>query len=225
MPTRTLLCECLHTMRACGVQTVRFGSDPDHFWPGVPVGVSWLSELLADAGFTLGSEICDLGRDLDDYSPLGRAEALGASVSRCNPADVPALGRFLNVEFPGRWEADTLRKATEDPCDIFILLVDGCVQGFAVTQTPRSKRPHAGAVFRSELGFDWCVLGPIGVAASLRGKGLGDALLSEALLSLREAGGRGCTIDWTVLTEFYGRHGFQPTATYRAAELRLAPVS
>lgn len=212
-------------MCACGVHTVRFGSDPDHFWPGAPVGVSWLSELLVQAGFTLGSEIYDMGRDLDDYAPLGTADALGASVVRCNPADVPALGRFLTAEFPGRWETDTVRKAAEDPGDIFILLVDGTIQGFTVTQTPRSKRPHAGAVFRSDLGFDWCALGPIGVAATLRGKRLGDALLSEALLSLRETGGRDCTIDWTVLTEFYGRHGFRPTATYRAAELRLAPVS
>jgi len=222
---KILLRESIERMRSSGVRTLRFGTDLDHFWPGVPHGVPWLSGVLQQAGFVLGGELWDMGRDLLGYRPVRQATELGAQVARCRANDLAPLQRFLEREFPGRWRTDTSRKAAEDPGDVFLLWVKGRIHGFAVTQTALSQRPHAGAVFRAHLGEDWCTLGPIGISAEQRGKGLGDALLSEALAGLRDSGGRGCTIDWTVLTEFYGRHGFLPTATYRAAEMDLAPVS
>ena len=72
------------------------------------------------------------------------------------------------------------------------------------------RRPMAGG------------LGPIGVAASLRGHGLGKALLAISLGRLRDLGLIDVVIDWTVLTGFYGPFGFSPWMTFREARVPTA---
>jgi predicted N-acetyltransferase YhbS len=98
---------------------------------------------------------------------------------------------------------------------------DGSLVGFAVIQDWRHKRPIGGGVWRMSMGDLWGALGPIGVAASERGHGLGHSLLGSALRDLRDRGVHGCTIDWTGLGEFYGRHGFEITRRYKVATLKL----
>lgn len=215
--------------RAEGAASVQFGGDPDHFFPGVPDGIPALQSLAESTRFAAGGEVFDLRRDLADYRPpLDVAAAFrraGTRVERCTPESAWALDKFLASEFPGRWRVDCLRKTESDkePGDVFLLRSGEDVCGFAVTQTHVSKRPHAGAVFRRLLGPRWSALGPIGVAKGMRGLGLGHALLASALTSLAERGALTCVIDWTVLLDFYGRHGFLPFRRYRTAERRLAP--
>jgi predicted acetyltransferase len=55
----------------------------------------------------------------------------------------------------------------------------------------------------------------------MRGQGLGDALLAHSLADLSRKGTRQTIIDWTTLTEFYGKHGFAVTRSYRAYRLAL----
>jgi predicted N-acetyltransferase YhbS len=55
----------------------------------------------------------------------------------------------------------------------------------------------------------------------VRGNGWGGALLAAGLLEQKARGVRQCLIDWTVLDEFYGKHGFEKTRTYRAGKLIL----
>jgi predicted N-acetyltransferase YhbS len=229
--SRHLLERALRHAAGQGAAEVAFGGDRDHFWPGVPAGCRWLAAMLERTGFELGGEVYDLARDLAGYAPPARApESLaraGARVRRAGAGDGEALRAFLASEFPGRWEEDALRKAVADrePDDVFLLEARGSVAGFAVTQTPASARPHAGATFPAALGARWAALGPIGVAAGLRGAGLGDALLGEALLGLRSRGARTCVVDWTVLEAFYGRHGFRRFRTYVSAVARLGRPS
>ena len=67
-------------------------------------------------------------------------------------------------------------------------------------------------------------LGPIGVAAALRGRGLGRALLVAALDRLRRLGHPDVVIDDTSLLGYYGPHGFAPWITYRHAAAPLGPL-
>jgi GNAT superfamily N-acetyltransferase len=64
-------------------------------------------------------------------------------------------------------------------------------------------------------------LGPIGVVARLRGRGLGRALLAVALDVLHARGVRDCVIDWTTLLDYYGPFGFRPWKTYLEGDLPL----
>jgi GNAT superfamily N-acetyltransferase len=201
--------------------------DQDHLWPGFPIDCDALPQLMAQ-GFEASGGHCDMERDLADYRPLdGSLLALADCRATVEPAcfgDLEALDVFLGRVFPGRWRHDTLRKATIDQEieDIVLLWIGDSVQGFALTQLERAKRPIGGAVWRPSLGRSWGALGPIGIAPEARGRGLGHALLASALVELRGRGARRTIIDWTTLESFYGAHGFLPTRRYVTLLKRLA---
>jgi len=64
-------------------------------------------------------------------------------------------------------------------------------------------------------------LGPIGVSASVRGKGLGLALLRLCLEELAKRGVEATVIDWTDLGAFYAKMGFIPWKAYRYCKKAL----
>ena len=56
----------------------------------------------------------------------------------------------------------------------------------------------------------WFGLGPVSVAPTLQGRGIGSQLVREALRQLRDAGGRGCVLVGE--PAYYQRFGFRPEA-------------
>jgi GNAT superfamily N-acetyltransferase len=181
-----------------------------------------LAESLAGARFVKTGRPCyDVERDLVDYAPPVEPSA---TASWCKISDRPALDAFLVREFPGRWRDDVLEKFAEDPSRIAKLVVDDQVAGFAMTQMEGDEHRRAGAVWSHDLGRHWAVLGPIGVARALRGEGHGHGLLAWALCQMRDHGARRTIIDWTTLTSFYGRHGFEPTRQYDSWVGTLTPT-
>ena len=101
------------------------------------------------------------------------------------------------------------------------LFHNDAIHGFASIQDSSNKYPISGAVWRNALGENWGTLGPIGVSQKVRGHGWGGAILSAGLLELKSRGVKQCLIDWTTLEEFYGKHGFVKTRTYKAGKLIL----
>ena len=201
-----------------GFSRIVFGADTRHFWPGVPLDVPMMNNFLTVQGFEMGAEVFDLERDLSGYEAT-RPLPAGAEFRPLGNKDLESLGTFLREEFPHRWRHDVEAKIEleNDPSTVFGLLIDGRVRGFALLQREGAKAPMGGAVWHNALGPSWCALGPIGVAAELRGGGYGGALLDQALLHLSQSGGRRCLIDWTTLGKFYGKMGFEPTRRYRSA--------
>ena len=54
----------------------------------------------------------------------------------------------------------------------------------------------------------------MGVSPEVRGRGLGLALLCQAVKSLKESGVQDMVIDWTTLLDFYEKAGFLPWKAY-----------
>lgn len=214
-------------LRERGIDRLIFGQDSRHFFPGCPDECKFLYDFLTIEGFEAGGEAFDVERDLVDYAPpSNHRKALdeqGATVRPVAFKDRPALLQFLRTEFPGRWAYDTLAKieAEGESRDVLGLFLGPTCHGFAVTQRPHHKVPIAGAVWRRDLGADWATLGPIGVSKAVRKRGLGDALLAASLLHLQAEGARRCLIDWTTLTDWYGKHGFEISRRYRTMALQL----
>jgi GNAT superfamily N-acetyltransferase len=217
-----LLAEAKQTLRNRGVSRLVFGQDSAHFFPGCPLDFHGLKDFLMIEGFAEGGEAVDLERDLSDYrNPYSLPD--DAEYRPMEKKDLGRLIAFLDREFPGRWKYDTLAKVdAEGPDCVFALFRDDRVDGFALIQDWQDTMPIGGAVWRKDLGEQWGSLGPIGVSKDLRGKGYGHALLGEALCHLRDRGARRSIIDWTGLVQFYGRHGFVPTRTYKSMFLSLS---
>ncbi len=204
--------------REQGYQSIVFGQDHDHLLPGCPKGLTSLEGVLQTAGFVPSGEEVDLERDMAGYTPpagcLKAVSAAGAEIRTAAPADFESAERFLLTDFPGRWHHDVMRKLSEEPHQVDLLFHEGRCAGFSFTQDPTSKHPVAGCVWKASLGDEWGGLGPIGVSASVRGKGLGGALLGASLQRLSREGRRQTIIDWTTLAAFYEKHGFEVTRTY-----------
>lgn len=206
-----------------GVYKLVFGADHRHVFPGCPLDCPSLRDFLIIEGFQEGEEVYDLEQDLRQYKAPERTEHAERSLREITPELVGPLRAFLNREFPGRWSYDVFAKiAAEERSDFIIgsFVGDRC-DGFVMTQDSTHRLPIGGAVWRHSLGENWGSLGPMGVAASARGAGVGDALLGHALSSMRERGVHRANVDWTTLVDFYGRHGFQTSRTYRSFELRV----
>ncbi|MCH8980077.1 MAG: GNAT family N-acetyltransferase [Armatimonadetes bacterium] len=196
-----------------GYENWQFGGDWRHFFPGCPTDFARLEQFLTKCGMNLeGEPVHDLERDLADYEPPVEP-ANGARP--CTEDDRIELERFLVREFPGRWHIDTMAKFHSEPDRIIGLFLYGSCEGFAVTQLDGDLRRYGGAVWSADLGANWGALGPIGVSESIRGQGFGDRLLAAGLAGLRDLGARRTIIDWTTLVDFYGKHGFEVSRTYR----------
>ncbi len=205
-----------------GVYRVIFGQDSRHFFPGCPLEANTLRDFLMVEGFESGVEQFDLQYDLANYVeevPIPE----NARIRPVQLEEASILREFLEREFPGRWRYDTLAKIGLEERSDFVdgLWIDERLEGFSFTQDSSHKFPIAGGVWRQSLGPDWGTLGPIGISKSFRGKGYGNALLSESLLGLKRLGVRNCLIDWTTLVDFYAKHGFVPTHTYNSYTLQL----
>jgi GNAT superfamily N-acetyltransferase len=209
---RSLLEAARTALAGLGFKAWQFGGDWRHFFPGVPSECGSLTSLLLEFGLVhQGASVFDVERDLQNYEPPFAPSPLAR---RCQLGDKDALDEFFVREFPGRWRTDTMEKFSEDPSRVIGLFIEGRCQGFAMTQLAGDAHRRAGAAWSADLGPNWAALGSIGVAKSVRGEGHGHALLSFALCALRDQGARRTIIDWTTLTEFYGRHGFEVSRTY-----------
>jgi GNAT superfamily N-acetyltransferase len=218
-------------LRAKERPAVTLGSDPAHFFPGVPddTGAPGFFEAL---GYSLRGEAYDLHRSLRGYRT---PEAVTVALRDSPETDVRPLARgeasallaFLDATFPGRWRYTVAQfLAAGGPIgDIMGVVHRGTVAGFALLFHPESRwigpsiawAPEAAEAAAARTGG----LGPMGVAPALRGRGLGLALLDRAMGYLASRGVEQMVVDWTILLDFYGKLGFTPCRRYRHGERRL----
>lgn len=217
-----LLAEAKQTLRSRGISRIVFGTDSRHFFPGCPQDFSKLCDFLMVQGFESGDLSHDLESDLKSFQPVGGLPK-GFTARPMLVEDEPIVRKFLVREFPGRWAFDVLSKVRleEDYSQVFLLLKDGEVEGFALLQWFKHHSPIGGGVWRQDLGPKWGSLGPIGISQSLRGQGAGLGLLSLALQQLKAQGVERAIIDWTTLVDFYEKVGFSVTRSYRSMSLDL----
>ncbi len=217
-----LLDHALGWLRAAGFKRVTYGGDPSHFFPGAPEDDVALGQALEAAGFQPGGAVHDLLDDLRDYRApdhvdhiLHRAEAIFGA---CHRSDTPALLEFVDTNFPGRWAYETRQRLEIEPtpADILLLKRGAEVIGFCHIYHRGSRRIGPSIYWRRAIGGRYGGLGPMGVASPFRGRGLGLALLAQAVEHLRGLGVERTVIDWTTLLDFYGRLGFKVWRTYRS---------
>lgn len=219
-----------------GVEILAFGGDSYHFFPGPPIDSSAeacaLDAFLEAKGFGPDSGpveedlIADLG-ELDFPALAAKAPlAPGYEFALYEEPMRPELERFFGSSFPGRWQSDTFEalEAGMRPADLALLLERGSLSivGFSRIYDFESPVLGPGLYWRELLGPKPGALGPIGVAGSVRGKGLGLALLRLCLEELARRGVRKMVIDWTSLGSFYAKMGFVPWKAYRMYSKNLA---
>jgi GNAT superfamily N-acetyltransferase len=218
--------DLLSLAKSWAKSNVTVGGDEFHFVPGVPLDHPSSAGLLAalQAANFKGSEVVDLVGDLgsaavanyiDEASALARERNL--QMLAASPEDLDGLESFLGKEYPGRWsrEFKFWRSRSDTKKAQWHLLQDSqkTLLGFArIALAGQSISGWNPGALRLPLAnqyqqTDSC-LGPIGLAASEQGKGLGRVLLGLTLRQVRELGGQKICIDWTNALRFYAPLGF-----------------
>lgn len=194
-----------------GVKKVFAGQDLHNIFSGIPSPSLEKIAFFENSGFHInGEDHYDLEADITTGEQLDKFDTSSYEklymTEPLKKAQYEELYRFLSEEFPGRW-LDSAREYLENggkPDNIVILRdrAEHRIKGFCMIQINQCN----------EGG-----LGPIGIAASIRGNRNGDFLLQQSLLHLRKKGAEKVGIDWTILKDFYGKFGFVPIRVYRSA--------
>ncbi|MFA0782324.1 GNAT family N-acetyltransferase [Fervidibacter sacchari] len=204
-------------LRSQGAKRISVVHYPYHLTPGVPSEAAGLKAFLERKGFGGWRETYDLRRQLVDYEiPTEVEKRLREQnpkvvIRPAREGEQKAIVEFVGREFPGGWHYDTKRffEKGGDPSDIVIVVENDEIIGFCHTFTPESIELRGSTHWFPLLQGRWGGLGPIGVAASHRGRGLGLALLCYSVWHNKQRGVTDMVIDWTDLVDFYGRIGFK----------------
>ena len=138
-----------------------------------------------------------------------------------------AILAFLTRTFPGRWRYDMAEAFARGASVEDVLVLEdraGSVEGFLASWHFGSALLGPGAHWYLALGERFGAMGPLGIAESLRGRGLGLALVAAGMAALKERGVEESAIDWTELVDFYGKLGYRVWKSYwRCEDKPLAP--
>jgi predicted GNAT family acetyltransferase len=118
--------------------------------------------------------------DLGDAVPgLDILAARGIRVKRAMHIDRDRIVEYVAANFSAGWRSECQAAFSRQPASMFIAVKDREIIGFACYDCTAKG-----------------VFGPTGVTASLRGQGIGAALLLSCMLSMREEGYAYATIGW-----------------------------
>ncbi len=202
------------------------GQDYDHFFPGVPEEAEAALKFLTNLGMKRGKDfIFDLSRGLSDYAiapevaeRIAKLPSEGIELGPCRQEDLAPLVDHIAANFSQRWLANTISRLNMEtnPGEIIVARrpATGDVIGFAHTFSSKSRWVGPSIMWRPLLGPKYGGLGPIGVAKDERKIGLGLALCSFAIQSVKDGGATQMAIDWTVIINFYAKMGFKPWKRY-----------
>ena len=119
---------------------------------------------------------------------LSELREAGVIVRRAQPHEMTTVREFVLMNFEAGWADEISVGYSNKPVSVFIAIRDKRVVGFAAYECTRRS-----------------FFGPLGVAESERGHGIGHALLLACLWGLREMGYAYGIIGGAGPTEFYER--------------------
>lgn len=215
-----LLAEAERRHQAEGGTRMRLGGGYGHFFPGVPEPLAGSMPFFERRGYQPDQSVWDVRANLAGLTLPDVAMSEGFTLRPYRSDEADALVAFLDATFPGRWPADTVDwlAVGRPPVLTVGVFAEGRPHGFCHLHPPGSFGALRWAGFNPSMA----ALGPIGVDKSVRGQGLGLALLVAGLEALRRLGATDTVIDWTTLLDFYGRCGFSPWIRYQLARKDLA---
>ena len=220
-----LLAELSERLRAAGARRFRLGSEANHLLPRLPQeapAAAWRLARRAGARFTAAEH--DLILDLRPPLPTAPLPAGW----RVRDDDKEGALAFVASAFPGRWthEVDAYLAAG----GTVLTLVDErdasrggppATAGFCAVFTGDERLVGPQLYWRRSVqapGARVGGMGPLGLADSARGGGLGLAIVRAGADWLKGRGFTDVVINWTTLTTFYGKLGARVWRTYQRAE-------
>lgn len=200
-----------------GVNEIRLGRDPWHYFPGVPLEDKQTINWFGKRGYVKGGVETDLIKDVRN-GELYKLTNPSEHYRLLTKDDIPSLLTFLERVFPGRWHYEALHYELIGGSgrEFMGFFMDGELQGFCRMNDSRSpviaQNVYWSALIEGEMGG----IGPLGIDRTIRGKHFGIDLVKAAANELIGRGVTDIVIDWTQLMAFYEKLGFTPWKQYQS---------
>jgi len=219
---RALLAQLETVLHAARAVSLRLGaiSTGAYFWPGLPVENDSAWPFFLGHGWEQEEPCADLVQDLAFFTmPLWVRERLTAArvtlresapdlrdkILQFEQANFPAWTAFMANELAGSGDKNLLVAQTESGEIVGSLLMKAGIP----------------ALWKSDTGVTAGSLNLVGVSSQRQRQGIGLALTARAMEVLRERGCARCYIQWTGLSEWYGKLGSAVWADYWMAQKSL----
>jgi len=208
--------KALEHYRKLGVHSITYGVDPFYFFPGVPVEHTSLIEFLVKKGFRKKGVSEDVIRDVSNFVPYHKLPE-GFSIRQGRLGESERIIKYLSQEFGLGWVYSTkyFFRRGGSPQDFLLLFSGDKIVGFCHLHWNNNQ-----VFWADTLSIKVGGIGPMGISKELRGKGLGTALLQEAMVTLKNTGVQKIIADWAV-TPFYAKIGFKVWKKYLKMEKTL----
>ena len=199
-------------LKAQGCERMRIGGSIRPFVAGLPTQLKTES-FFEKQGFKRISTDWDVACNLKETKERGEMREM---IRPASEEDVPAMREFFAWAFPGRWQYEFEEFVRDGGriSDYLILKIENKVEGFIQLSFEEGSYRPINRFYMSRLPRPWGQAGPLGVSKEVRGKGYGLAIIDAGLRHLKERGVDGCVIDWTSLTDLYGKFGFEKYREY-----------
>lgn len=200
-----------------GVEEIRLGRDPWHYFPGVPLEDQTSIHWFEKQGYIKGGIETDLIKDVRDRELFSLTNS-SEHYRLLTKDDIPSLLRFLKRTFPGRWHYEALHYDLIGGSgrEFIGFFIEDELLGFCRLNDPKSpviaQNVYWSALRQGQLGG----IGPLGIDREIRGSHFGIDLVKSAANELIGRGMTEIVIDWTQLVAFYGKLGFTPWKQYQS---------
>lgn len=199
-----MLEEAMQAMQALKKRRFTAFGDVDCIFSGVPESPGFYHDFFVNKGFSLCSKHVNL---LTASPPNASILPVGfqARVVQTEE-DRNAVRTFVKNNFSTRWAYEVAQAADED---LFTLVnASNQVVGFLRMATRKSQK-RSNSMNYAILFPSLAGIGPLGIDASLRGKGIGTQFVKLAIQYLFMQGASHVMVDWTGLIPFYQACGFK----------------
>lgn len=200
----------------CNLKTIKLGSDPWHYFPGIPEPYPDVKQWFERRGYHNDGNEYDLVCQYEDGEGEAAPAIENATFSLVTEEDQDKLIAFMHRCFPGRWEYEAIHyfKKGGTGREFVVLKKNNEIKGFCRINDNHSpfiaQNVYWAPLFPNELGG----LGPLGIDPAERGNGYGLAIVEAGIAFLRQRGLAQIVIDWTGLVDFYGKLGYKVWKTY-----------
>ena len=220
-----LLLRLQSMLEAEQVRSLQFGAvgTGAYFWPGMPAENDSAQAFFMKCGWREEAACADLVQELTTFrtpfwvsSRITKAKVvlrvahshLHAEIADFERTNFPAWAPFVENELASSGGENVVVAQT----------ADGVVVGTVLVRT------GFPSLWSRDAGLRIGTLNILGIAPSSQRQGIGLALVARALETLRERGCSRCYIQWTGLSEWYGKLGAKVWAEYRRASRTLSPI-
>src|SRR5690606_2089447 len=169
-----LLRHAEQTLLEAGVDEIRLGRDPWHYFPGVPLEYDASIRWFEKRGYVKGGVETDLIRNVQD-SGLYKLSNSAEHYRLLTKDDIPSLLEFLERAFPGRWHYEAIHYEMIGGIgrEFIGFFMEGELRGFCRINDSQSpviaQNVYWSQLCKGEMGG----IGPLGIDREIRGNHFG----------------------------------------------------